>query len=137
MYDQPFNLQYLWPNFDSVESTNDHVLSIAQLLNEKFRQRISSPLSIIISSFPEFFRRVLSLILTPIELIIRESLIVFLINVFGSLENEVVRTSAMKLVSIGSWHSLVDDVTREREILGGGLVKSWAREEKRFNKAGI
>lgn len=79
----------------------------------------------------------MSLILTQTDLVIRESLIIFLINVFGSLENEVVRSSAMKLVSIGSWHCLVDDVTREREILGGGLVKSWAREEKKFKKAGM
>jgi intron-binding protein aquarius len=99
--------QYLWPHFDEGTSSATHVLSIMMMVNEKFRESVAAwtpfhnhaP-----EKFAAFFKRVMAL-KTERELTTSEKTahLVFLIHVFQSLEDEMVRAVALPLVSLPLW----------------------------------
>ncbi|KAI9345230.1 hypothetical protein BDR26DRAFT_1005595 [Obelidium mucronatum] len=131
--------RYLWPLFTDAPS-NNHVLVVAALLNEKFRERVADPWSLVTGNAPlfaVFFKAVLSLIVSAsLELESRTVLLVLLIHAFQSLENSLVRAECMKLVGISIWHSLRDAEKLELELgKAPGLRKIWNKAEKRRSTA--
>ncbi|KAG0254200.1 hypothetical protein DFQ27_006997 [Actinomortierella ambigua] len=129
--------KYLWVHYDPVESSRNHVLSIILMVNEKFRSRVPAweifekqP-----ANFQSFFHEALRLSTDQeLDLRTRRLLLVFMINCFQSLENALVRTECMRLVSLSTWHNLVSQARREEEFKENTqLLKFWNHLEKKFN----
>ncbi|KAF9974942.1 hypothetical protein BGZ73_001565 [Actinomortierella ambigua] len=129
--------KYLWVHYDPVESSTNHVLSIVLMVNEKFRSRVPAwetfekqPVN-----FQSFFQEVLRLSTDQeLSLRTRRILLVFMINCFQSLENVLVRTECMRLVSLSTWHNLISQARREEEFKENTqLLKFWNHLEKKFN----
>ncbi|XP_054758837.2 RNA helicase aquarius-like [Lytechinus pictus] len=105
---------YLWPNYDSEKSSSSHLISIAVMINEKFREGVPAweackkkP-----EQFPAFFHQVLKLTLGAIKdltISLRERtvLLIFLIHCFNSLEVDVIREQVQRLVSLPMWVCLL------------------------------
>lgn len=130
---------YLWPNFTE-KSTSAHVMSIVFLLNEKFRERIEvwkvfdmSP-----ENFALLFNEVLQKCLEKIDIkkatfsIIREqtALLVFLNHCFSSMEVELCREQAKKLVSLSMW-SCLQPKRRDQELTA---IPDWKKFWKKLQK---
>lgn len=130
---------YLWPNFNE-KSTSAHVMSMVFLLNEKFRERIEvwkvfekSP-----ENFSLFFNEILQKCLEKIDIvkatpsIIREqtSLLVFLNYCFSSMEVELCREQAKKLVSLSMW-SCLQPKRRDQEL---NSIPEWKKYWKKLQK---
>ncbi|KAF9919175.1 hypothetical protein FBU30_011136 [Linnemannia zychae] len=128
--------KYLWPHYDPSQSSITHVLSIVLMVNEKFRSRVGA-WSVFEESpehFPKFFEQVLRLCLEETDLKLKRYLIVFMINCFQSLENPLIRSECMRLVSLSTWHSLVSAKRREVEFKEyPQLLKFWKHLEKKFD----
>ena len=117
---------YLWPHFDAKAASVNHVLSVLLMVNEKFREGVAGWKCFTdTEKFALLFKRcvahapLLLRILTACpcsvlslkserELTVpeRTAYLVFMINVFQSLENELIRSVALPLVSLPLWHSL-------------------------------
>eukprot|EP00201_Polytomella_parva_P007058 CAMPEP_0175082518 /NCGR_PEP_ID=MMETSP0052_2-20121109/26806_1 /TAXON_ID=51329 ORGANISM="Polytomella parva, Strain SAG 63-3" /NCGR_SAMPLE_ID=MMETSP0052_2 /ASSEMBLY_ACC=CAM_ASM_000194 /LENGTH=216 /DNA_ID=CAMNT_0016353735 /DNA_START=27 /DNA_END=675 /DNA_ORIENTATION=+ len=101
--------RYLWPNF-SATSSHEHVMSIILMANEKFRE--NSPAWTSFHSRPDmipvFFEAIFSLLARRASLRLHERLahLVFLINAFQSLEDDLVRPQVLRLVSLPLWAAL-------------------------------
>ena len=101
---------YLWPNFDPKKSSNAHVLSIIAMISEKFREGVDAWLCFRADQgkFAGFFDRVLQLRagggLTSLRLLTMHT--VFLIRCFASLEDAMIRSACMRLVSLDCWLAL-------------------------------
>ncbi|KAF8988830.1 hypothetical protein BGZ52_010807 [Haplosporangium bisporale] len=130
--------KFLWPHYDADASSTTHILSIVLMVNEKFRGRFEawgafeqSP-----EKFSAFFADVLKLCLQESEKIslrVKRYLLLFMINCFQSLENPLVRSECMRLVSLSIWHSLLSEATREVEFKEyPQLLKFWRHLEKKF-----
>ncbi|XP_071509741.1 RNA helicase aquarius-like [Diadema antillarum] len=105
---------YLWPNYDPAKASAKHLLSIAVMVNEKFREGVPAweACKLRPEHFPAFFRNVLELILgthKDYTASIREQtvLLVFLIHCFNSLEVDVIREQVQRLVSLPMWVCLL------------------------------
>ncbi|KAF2322428.1 hypothetical protein GH714_016985 [Hevea brasiliensis] len=100
---------YLWPNFDPETATFEHVMSMILMINEKFRENVAAWLCFYDRKdvFKGFLERVLRL-KEGRELSIAEktNYLVFMINAFQSLEDEIVSETVLKLGSLQSWYSL-------------------------------
>ncbi|KAG0363594.1 hypothetical protein BGZ54_008106 [Gamsiella multidivaricata] len=131
--------KYLWRHYQPDQSPTIHVLSIVLMVNEKFRSRVEawgtfeeSP-----ENFPAFFEEVLRLCLQEseeVDLRMKRYLLVFMINCFQSLENALIRSECMRLVSLSTWHSLVSSAKREAEFKEyPQLLKFWKHLEKKFD----
>ncbi|KAI8048857.1 P-loop containing nucleoside triphosphate hydrolase protein [Syncephalis plumigaleata] len=112
--------QYLWPNYDPSTSTEEHVISIAVLVNEKRRQRV--PTWEIFGEdserFNELFHRIMKLSLAEghRDLWERERLLTFMGHATQSLEHPLTRTETMRLFSVGIWHALCSKSRRESAL---------------------
>jgi hypothetical protein len=133
---------YLWPHFDS-NSSDEHVMSIVVLVNEKFREGISAWDAFVEASAPEitpadtqkwlaFVNRVLGLTsgepricgrpMAPPE---ATQYLRFLIHLFQSLEVAHVRAAVLPLASLPLWHAL-SERRRQIELLRDPrLAKKW------------
>lgn len=102
---------YLWPNYSKEKVTTTHVMSIAAIVNEKFRERVPAWTSFHSKpeNFPHLFKRVLELCLSPTALTYKETtvLLVFLIHCFNSLEMDLIRERVQRLVSLPIWVNLL------------------------------
>ncbi|GFS14383.1 intron-binding protein aquarius [Elysia marginata] len=102
---------YLWPNYSKEKVTTTHVMSIAAVVNEKFRERVPAWASFHSKpeNFPHLFKRVLELCLSPTALTYKETtvLLVFLIHCFNSLEMDLIRERVQRLVSLPIWVNLL------------------------------
>lgn len=104
---------YLWPNFDE-KSSHAHVMSIVYVLNEKFREKIEvwKVFETNTDQFPVFFNKALQKCLenrdNPSVGHMREqtALLMFLNHCFSSMEVEICRDQAKKLVSLAMWSCL-------------------------------
>ncbi|KAB2627442.1 intron-binding protein aquarius-like [Pyrus ussuriensis x Pyrus communis] len=100
---------YLWPNFDPETATFEHVMSMILIVNEKFRENVAAWTCFYDRKdvFKGFLERVLRL-KSGRELSIAEktNYLVFMINAFQSLEDEIVSDTVLSLASLQSWHSL-------------------------------
>ncbi|KAF6024345.1 AQR [Bugula neritina] len=102
--------KYLWKFYVPHKSSLSHVISIMIMVNEKFRERVpaweafkNSP-----DNFPGFFEDVTRLIISPDSLSYKSQtvVLVFLIHIFNSLEVDLIRQHAQKLVSLSIWTNL-------------------------------
>ncbi|KAG0055975.1 hypothetical protein BGZ83_006742 [Gryganskiella cystojenkinii] len=131
--------KYLWKHYQPDRSTTTYILSIVLMVNEKFRSRVEawgafedSP-----EYFSTFFESVLHLCVQEskqIDLRMKRYLLVFMINCFQSLENALIRSECMRLVSLSTWHCLVSPAVRELEFKEyPQLLKFWKHLEKKFD----
>ncbi|KAG0314080.1 hypothetical protein BGZ99_008372 [Dissophora globulifera] len=131
--------KYLWPHYEPGQSPTIHVLSIVLMVNEKFRSRVEpwGSFEEAPEHFPAFFEEVLRLCLQEsenVDLRMKRYLLLFIINSFQSLENALIRTECMRLVSLSTWHALVSPAKREVEFKEyPQLLKFWKHLEKKFD----
>ncbi|KAE8038343.1 hypothetical protein FH972_010865 [Carpinus fangiana] len=125
---------YLWPNFDPETATFEHVMSMIIMVNEKFRENVAAWVCFYDRKelFKAFLERVLRL-KEGRELSIAEktNYLVFMINAFQSLEDEVVSETVLRLASLQSWHSLSYGRFQMELCLNMDLIKKWKRMMKR------
>ncbi|XP_065833502.1 RNA helicase aquarius-like [Oscarella lobularis] len=131
---------YLWPNFDAVSSTKAHLMSIAVLVNEKFREGVSAWESFIgrPEQFPGFFQRILSACVDEDDdFSFKEHsiLMLFLVNCFKSLEVDIIREQIQRLVSLSIWTNLLPSRLEQELKSDTKLKKYWSALKKRDAKA--
>ncbi|KAG9303733.1 hypothetical protein G9A89_018630 [Geosiphon pyriformis] len=131
--------KYIWPNFDANSASLAHVLSIVLMVNEKFRERVSTWGNFVNnpSQFPAFFNRVLHLAITTqadsLTLGVRRFILIFLIHSFQSLENSLIRTECLRLVFISIWGCLASGARRDHELkLHKDHKDNWSRFSKKL-----
>ncbi|KAH7528063.1 hypothetical protein FEM48_Zijuj05G0031900 [Ziziphus jujuba var. spinosa] len=128
---------YLWPNFDPQTATFEHVMSMILMINEKFRENVAAWVCFYDRKdvFKGFLERVLRL-KEGRELSIAEktNYLVFMINAFQSLEDELVSETILRLASLQSWHSLSYGRFQMELCFNTDLIKKWKRMIKREAK---
>ncbi|KAK1287098.1 putative RNA helicase SDE3 [Acorus calamus] len=129
---------YLWPNFDEGTATFEHVMSMILMVNEKFRENVAAWICFYDrkDAFKGFLTRVLKLkdegrTLSIIE---KTNYLLFMINAFQSLEDEIVSETVLKLVSLQLWHSLSFGRFQMELCLNPHLIKKWKRMSKKEAK---
>ncbi|KAK6933867.1 Intron-binding protein aquarius, N-terminal [Dillenia turbinata] len=129
---------YLWPNFDPQTATFEHVMSMILMINEKFRENVAAWICFYDrkDAFRGFLERVLRLKNEGRSLNIAEktNYLLFMINAFQSLEDEIVSETVLKLASLQSWHSLSFGRFQLELCLNPDLIKKWKRITKREAK---
>lgn len=129
---------YLWPNFDPETASFEHVMSMIIMINEKFRENIAAWVCFHDQkvNFKAFLERVLRLKEEERDLSVAEktSYLVFMINAFQSLEDEVVSETVLRLTSLQSWHCLSRGRFQMELCLNPDLIKKWKRMIKREAK---
>ncbi|KAF4458644.1 NAM7-nonsense-mediated mRNA decay [Fusarium albosuccineum] len=129
---------YLWPGYTE-EASNFHVLLIALIANVKRREHLETwglfedrP-----ADFSSLFRRLLSMMLDrTLSVTLRTQLLCFLIHAFQSLDCALVRKECAPLVSIGIWHNLSTETSREASLDQlPHLRKAWKAAHKRYDAA--
>lgn len=107
--------QYLWPHYQRETATHAHLMSIVIMANEKFRERVEvwTVFEKLPEQYPSFFRHVLESCLpadsgkeAKSSLRERTALLMFLNHCFNSMEIELCREQAKRLVSLSMWHCL-------------------------------
>lgn len=105
---------YLWPNYKAEEANHAFLMSIVVLLNEKFREKVEvwKIFETNTEQFGHFFRKVMDACLSEHPLVpecMREqsALVVLLNHCFNSMEVEICRNEAKKLVSLSMWSCLL------------------------------
>ncbi|KAM1229509.1 hypothetical protein ACFX2G_040678 [Malus domestica] len=128
---------YLWPNFDPETATFEHVMSMILIVNEKFRENVAAWACFYDRKdvFKGFLERVLRL-KSGRELSIAEktNYLVFMINAFQSLEDEIVSDTVLRLASLQSWHSLSYGRFQMELCFNPDLIRKWKRMIKREAK---
>nr|POE51333.1 intron-binding protein aquarius [Quercus suber] len=128
---------YLWPNFDPNKASFEHVMSMILMVNEKFWENVAAWVCFYDRKdiFRGFLERVLRL-KEGIELSIAEktNYLVFMVNAFQSLGDEVVSETVLRLASLQSWHSLSYGRFQMELCLNQELIKKWKRMIKREAK---
>ncbi|KAK1824579.1 hypothetical protein LTR12_000904 [Friedmanniomyces endolithicus] len=130
--------RYLWPGY-SDESSNQHVLLIALLVNVKRAEQL--PIWSLFADRPEgftsLFRRILYLSIDQsLSTKLRTHLLVFLVGAFQSLDSSIVRKECAPLVSIGIWHNLHDGKAIEERLAKNLQVqKAWRAAGKKYDNA--
>ncbi|CAL9183877.1 unnamed protein product [Musa hybrid cultivar] len=129
---------YLWPNFDPESATFEHVMSMILMVNEKFRENVAAWICFHNrkDAFRGFLRRVLLLKEQGRALSIAEktNYLLFMINAFQSLEDEIVSETILKLVSLQLWHSLSLGRFQIELCLNPHLIKKWKKMTKKEAK---
>ncbi|KAL9694348.1 hypothetical protein quinque_013633 [Culex quinquefasciatus] len=128
---------YLWPNYRGEVATRAHLMSIVVMLNEKFREKVEvwKVFNVNGEQFPEFFQHVLEACLEESavsEYNMREqtSLLVFLNHCFNSMEVELCRNQAKRLVSLAMW-SCLQPKRRDQELKE---IPEWRKFWKKLQK---
>lgn len=130
---------YIWPHFSS-EASFEHVLSIALMVNEKCREGVTAfqQLTAEPEKFESFFKAMVSLWmessgkLKPQQ---KSSYIQFLINIYLSLENAVIRRCALSYLSLPMWTALSDDRLQHELQTFPSLRKHWQHLLKEKSKS--
>ncbi|EDV30219.2 uncharacterized protein Dana_GF23169 [Drosophila ananassae] len=131
--------QYLWPHYQRETATHAHLMSIVIMANEKFRERVEvwTVFEKLPEQYPSFFRHVLESCLpadggkeAKSSLRERTALLMFLNHCFNSMEIELCREQAKRLVSLSMWHCL-QPRRREQELRE---VPEWRKYWKRLLK---
>ncbi|KAK8946189.1 hypothetical protein KSP40_PGU019610 [Platanthera guangdongensis] len=137
---------YLWPNFNAGTATFEHVMSMILMVNEKFRENVSAWICFHDrkEEFRGFLWRVLRLKEEGREFTIAEktNYLLFMINAFQSLEDNIVSETVLKLVSLQLWHCLSRGRFQMELCLNPQLTKKWrkmirkeAKEAKKLGKS--
>ncbi|KAI0500818.1 hypothetical protein KFK09_019035 [Dendrobium nobile] len=136
---------YLWPNFYSETATFEHVMSMILMINEKFRENVAAWICFHDrkDAFREFLWRVIRLKEEGRKLTIAEktNYLLFMINAFQSLEDEIVSETVLKLVGLQLWHCLSPGRFQTELCLNPQLTRKWrkmirkeAKEAKKLGK---
>nr|POF18505.1 intron-binding protein aquarius [Quercus suber] len=130
--------KYLWPGYTD-ESSNQHVLLLALLLNVKRQEQL--PIWPFFAEYPDefssFFRRVTHLSIDfSLATTQRTHLLSFLVGAFHSLDSGLVRKECAPLVSIGIWQNLHAVHVRDRYLdKSTQLQKAWRAAGKKYDTA--
>ncbi|OIT07455.1 PREDICTED: intron-binding protein aquarius [Nicotiana attenuata] len=129
---------YLWPNFDPEASSFEHVMSMILMVNEKFRENVAA--WICFYDRKDMFKAFLDRILRLKEgrsLTIAEKInyLLFMINAFQSLEDEIVSKKVLRLASLQCWHCLSYGRFQMELCLNPDLIKKWKKIAKRAKEA--
>ncbi|XP_020250043.1 intron-binding protein aquarius [Asparagus officinalis] len=135
---------YLWPNFDPETATFEHVMSMILMVNEKFRENVAAWVCFYDrrDAFKGFLQRVLRLKEQgrTLSIVEKTNYLLFMINAFQSLEDEIVSETVLKLVSLQLWHSLSFGRFQMELCQNPHLIKKWKKltkkEAKEAKKAG-
>ncbi|KAJ3673427.1 hypothetical protein LUZ60_006801 [Juncus effusus] len=135
---------YLWPNFDPDSASFEHVMSMILMVNEKFRENVAAWTTFHDrkEAFKGFIWRVLRLKdeQKALSLAEKTNYLLFMINAFQSLEDEIVSETIMQLVSLQLWHSLSSGRFQMELFLNPHLIKKWKKltrkEAKEAKKKG-
>lgn len=100
---------YLLPFFDPATATDAHVLSIVALVNEKCRENV--PAWDAFAKFPDAFGGLLDRVVKllgsyPFTMYERTQYLLFFVHVFRSIETDMVRRHALRLLTLYTWHAL-------------------------------
>ncbi|KAJ9693661.1 hypothetical protein PVL29_009558 [Vitis rotundifolia] len=129
---------YLWPNFDPETASFEHVMSMILMVNEKFRENVAAWICFYDRKdvFKAFIEKVLRLKEQGRSLSIAEktNYLLFMINAFQSLEDEIVSETVLRLASLQSWLSLSYGRFQMELCLNTDLIKKWKRMIKREAK---
>uniref|UniRef100_A0A2P2K8F3 Intron-binding protein aquarius n=1 Tax=Rhizophora mucronata TaxID=61149 RepID=A0A2P2K8F3_RHIMU len=131
---------YLWPNFDPETATFEHVMSMILMVNEKFRENVAAWLCFYDRKdvLKGFLQRVLRLKEgRDLNIAEKTNYLVFMINSFQSLEDEIVSETVLRLAGLQSWHSLSYGRFQMELCLNPELIKKWKRMIKREAKEAI
>ncbi|KAJ2338874.1 hypothetical protein GGF43_006785, partial [Coemansia sp. RSA 2618] len=138
---------YLWPNYAQGHTSDDYILSVLLMLNEKHQHGLQSTMWQIFAdnnnnntAFGALFDDAVGLALRVIrgtefqttldEWTVRTVIVQFLVVCFGSIETACVREACMPLVSVSLWHH-VTPAARERELDAvAQLRRFWKHESK-------
>ncbi|KAI8476245.1 MAG: hypothetical protein J3K34DRAFT_511964 [Monoraphidium minutum] len=132
---------WLWPHFDASGASAAHVMSIVAMVNQKFREGVPAWTCFHTreDAFSGFFRRVLELRapepLAALSQHERTAYVLFFTNVFASLEDEMVRGQALRLVSLPLWHALGPGRLQLELHAQPALAKRWKALLKKDAKA--
>jgi intron-binding protein aquarius len=124
---------YLWKHFDSTKATYAHIMSMIQMINEKFRNGIINvwePFHSDEKKFVAFFKRVLTLTQSHsanMSLRNKITLLLFLINAFQSLEDATVRQCVLRLTNLRSWRALSPGMLAKQLKSQPHLVAPWKK----------
>ncbi|MCO5611849.1 hypothetical protein L7F22_066108 [Adiantum nelumboides] len=130
---------YLWPHFDPGLSTFEHLMSIILMVNEKFRENIPAWKCFHDKKekFEPFLKRILSLKDQGRDMNVAEktNYLLFVIHSFQSLEDEMVRGPALKLVTLQLWHYLSPGRLQMELSLHEQLIEHWKKLIKKEARA--
>lgn len=122
---------YLWPNYDheASEPSVEHAMSIVLMVNEKFKERV--PVWTVFrddsEKFSRFFNQIAHLATDSsqgLSMKERTYLLVFFINCFSSIEEDLVRNQLAKYVAPSMWLS-ISSSRREREVANVPKLKKY------------
>ncbi|XAR61582.1 hypothetical protein NMG60_11016040 [Bertholletia excelsa] len=125
---------YLWPNFDPDTSTFEHVMSMILMINEKFRENVAAWICFYDRKdmFKAFLERVLRLKEgRTLSIAEKTNYLLFMINAFQSLEDDIVSRNILRLASLQCWHSLSYGRFQMELCLNRDLIKKWKRITKK------
>ncbi|CAN6306432.1 unnamed protein product [Urochloa humidicola] len=129
---------YLWPHFDPADASFEHVMSIILMVNEKFRENVAAWTCFHDrkDAFKGFLWRVLKLKDEERALNMAEktNYLLFMINAFQSLEDELVRETILQLVSLNLWNTLSFGRLQMELCLNPELIKKWTKIKRREAK---
>ncbi|KAG0550887.1 hypothetical protein BDA96_01G376300 [Sorghum bicolor] len=129
---------YLWPHFDPAHASFEHVMSIILMVNEKFRENVAAWTCFHDrkDAFKGFLWRVLKLKEEERALNMAEktNYLLFMINSFQSLEDELVRETILQLVSLKLWNTLSFGRLQMELCLNPELIKKWTKIKRREAK---
>ncbi|XP_058194691.1 uncharacterized protein LOC131311286 [Rhododendron vialii] len=129
---------YLWPNFDPETASFEHVMSMLLMINEKFRENVAAWICFYDKKdmFKAFLERVFRLkegrSLTIAE---KTNYLLFMINAFQSLGDEIVCDNISRLASPQCWHSLSYGRFQMELCLNPDMLKLWKRITKKAREA--
>ncbi|PSS26492.1 Intron-binding protein like [Actinidia chinensis var. chinensis] len=129
---------YLWPNFDPETATFEHVMSMILMVNEKFRENVAAWICFYDRKdmFKAFLERVLRLKEgRSLSIAEKTNYLLFMINAFQSLEDEIVSKNILRLASLQCWHSLSYGRFQMELCLNRDIIKKWRRITKKAKEA--
>ncbi|XP_047322959.1 RNA helicase aquarius [Impatiens glandulifera] len=129
---------YLWPNFDPKTASFEHVMSMILMINEKFRENIAAWSCFY--SRKDMFKEFLECVLRlkegrSLSIAEKTNYLLFMINAFQSLEDEIVSQNILRLASLQCWHSLSYGRFQMELCLNRDLMKRWKRTTKKAKEA--
>ncbi|TXG55925.1 hypothetical protein EZV62_017238 [Acer yangbiense] len=118
---------YLWLNFEAETASFEQVMSMILMVNEKFRENVAA--WICFYDRKELFRGFLERVIHLKEVCEHPSFVIF-----GSLEDEIVSETVLRLASLQPWHSLSYGHFHMELCLNPDLIRRWRRMIKRESK---
>ncbi|XP_076822195.1 RNA helicase aquarius-like [Clavelina lepadiformis] len=119
---------YLWPNYSPETTCHALVMSIACMVNEKYRENV--PAWDVFKKQPDHFQNLFDCVMKSvlddsIPLRQRTVLIIFLDHCYNSLEVDIVREQVQRTVTIASWQCLLPSRLQAELRKSAKLRKVW------------